>query len=370
MRRLEKAFKFIHRFEVSLFLGWILAIHAFEAVILPSLQLPTQLLSQFSLKSRLWEIWAASSDGPLYMDVARNGYLHESRTIFPLWPILIRVLGTSPALAKLAAIALTFIFIILFSNLIKKLGYSKSSKETLIAFLLLPSSFLLAATLSEPLFLALAAATFMFSERKKFGWAAICAGLASGTRVVGIILTIYLAIKLWEAGPKTLARNFWILFISPMGFLLYALFLKITLGDFALFYKDQTGWGRSLGLQAIQNFILEQINVVGQILGPFKPIPVNLMHFLLLFFLIFLAVISFKKLGRALWIYSVAVIALPLASGTTVAISRYLLAAFPLFLPFGQFLQKHKFIFYFYLFFAMLFQSYLLIRFFNFEVAD
>jgi len=289
----------IGRFEVLLFLGWLAAIHIFELITLPSLPTPTQLLAQFSLTERLLEIWVSGGDSAHYMLIAKNGYAAESRTLFPLWPLVIKILGASPATAKIAATGLTLVFLIIFAKFIKKLGQSKSLPEILIAFLVFPSSFLLTAPLSEPLYIVLAVITFILGERKKFVPAAFFAALASGTRPIGIVLTLYLGLKLLQGGFKVLKKYWWTLVVSPSGLVFYALFLQVTLGDFALFYKDQlTGWGRSISFGSLQNLFSEQMIIINQILGPVKPVPINLLHFGLIFFFIFLACISFKRLNK------------------------------------------------------------------------
>lgn len=355
---------------VAIFFGWLTAVHLLEAIILPSLQVPTQILSSLSLRERFINIWSSSADTAHYLLIAQNGYELANKTLFPLWPIVLWLFGANPLVAKILAILATLAFLLFFAKLIKNLGFGKDTETIILSLIVFPASFLLLAPMSEPLYMMLTVITFLLAEKRDFTKAAIFAAAASATRSVGLLLTLYLAIKILKNGKATFRKLWWTLLVSPLGFIAYSLYLQLKFGDFAIFYKDQLGWGRSLGLSPIANLFNETYTTFLQIIGPVKPNPINFLHFGLIFFFVFLAYFAFKRLNRALWVYSVLAIIVPLASGTSVAISRYLLSAFPLFIPLGVFLRKHKTIFYFYLIFSILFQSILLIRFLNFEVAD
>lgn len=356
--------------EISIFLGWVLAIHLMELIILPSLIVPTQLLSNLTLSQRLINIWSSSSDTAHYLLIAQNGYESGNKTLFPLWPIILKIVGANPLSAKIISMFLTFAFFLILIKIIKNLNYHKHTELIILSLISFPSSFMLLSPMSEPLYLLLTALIIFFAEKKRFVYAAIFASLAAATRSIGILLTLYLAIRIIQQGKSTIKKFWWTLLISPLGFILFALYLQFTFGDFALFYKEQAAWGRSIGLSSLQNLTNETYSTFRQIFEPFKPVPINLLHFGLIFFFIFLAVNAYRKMNKGLWLYCCFSIIIPLASGTSVALTRYLLAAFPLFIPLGGFFQKHKTAFYVYLFTSILFQSILIIRFFNFEVAD
>lgn len=356
------------KLALAIFFGWLVAIHLFELIVFPSMFHPNEVLSSATLIQRFVLIWTNNADTAHYMAIARSGYVGENASFFPLWPIIIRILGSSPLVAKVVACLFTFIFIVLLGRLVSILGYSKIKEETIFVFLAFPSSFLLLAPFSEPLFLPLCALTFILAEKKKLFLAALVAALASAARPVGVVLTLYLAVKLLEGGLPALKKYWWILLISPLGLVMYSLYLFLTFGDFTLFWTDQTaGWGREIGLRSFPKLISECMEVVRQVLGPYKPPPINFLQVAVIPFTLFLGVISFKKISKSLWIYSLLVVIIPLSSGTYLATLREILAAFPLFIPFTNFLVRRKALLYSYLFLAMLFQSLLLIRFFNFE---
>ncbi|MEK7581061.1 MAG: hypothetical protein AAB512_02140 [Patescibacteria group bacterium] len=356
------------RVAFTLFIGWFVAIHLFELVVFPSMFHPNEVLSSVTLTQRFTLIWTNNADTAHYMAIAKNGYVGENAAFFPLWPLTIRVLGSSPVVAKIVASLFTFLFVILLGRLVSILGYSRIKEQVLLIFLAFPSSFLLLGTFSEPLFLPLTALTFILTEKKYIGFAAFVAALASATRPVGIVLTFYLALKIAQGGFPSLKKYWWTLLVSPLGLVFYALYLFLAFGDFTLFWTDQTaGWGRQIGLHSFPKLMLDSAEVVRQVFGPVKPPPINFLQVAVIPFTAFLGVLSFKKINKPMWIYSMLLILIPLSSGTYLASLREILAAFPLFIPFADFLAKRKTFLYLYLFLAILFQSLLLIRFFNFE---
>lgn len=353
---------------LTLFIGWILAIHLFEIIVFPSMMNPNQVLSSATLTERFTLIWTTNADTGHYMAIAKNGYFGESQAFFPLWPLVIKILGSTPIVAKIAACFFTFLFVVFFARLISILGYSKIKEEVILIFLAFPSSFLLTAPFSEPLFLSLTALTFVLVEKKRFVVAALIAALASAARPVGIVLTLYLALRLYGNGVPTLKKYWWTLLISPLGLVLYSIYLFVVFGNFTLFWSAQTsGWGRQMGASSFIKLFRESMEVILQIVGPYKPVPINLLQVAVIPFAIFLAIIAFKKINKPMWIYSVLMVIIPFSSGTYLASLREILAAFPLFIPFAIFLIKRKALFYLYLFLAILFQALLLIRFFNYE---
>ena len=353
--------------EVSIFLSWILAIHIFELIVLPSMIVPTQVLSNLTLTQRLVGIWTTGADSIHYMNLAQTGFTPSAAPFFPLWPIIIRVLGANPITIKITVGILTFLFIFLFSKLMENLGYGKVRKEAIVAFLAFPVSFMLLAAMTEPLFLVLAVTTFLFAEKRRFLAAAIFAALASATKLFGIVLTLYLFLKIMEGGFSNFKKWWWILLISPMGLIIYSLYLHFAFGDFLLLYKSSAGWGRHLGISAIGALFNESRDLIFQLVGPVKPLAMNLIQFGSILFFLAILVISYKKINKALWIYSFLSVALPLASGTFQGIPRYILPAFPLFMTFGAYLSKNTGQYYLYIFLSLLLQSIIIIRFFNFE---
>ena len=361
--------RFLDQTEVKIFLGWAVAIHLFELIFLPSMIIPAQILSNLTLTQRLLQVWTTNADTAHYMLIAKEGYASANPAFFPMLPIVLKIFGANPVSSKIISLLLALIFIIVLKKLIGLFKYSKYSQEITFYFLVFPASFLLVAPFSETLYLPLSALAIYFAEKRDFAKASIFMAFATATRMIGLVLVFYLFLKIIEKGVNQLAKWWWTLLVAPLGIILIGVYFQITRGNFLLFYSGHSGWGRSLGISNLEHLILESKELVLQIFGPVKPVSINLIHFGAIFFFIFLAAIAFKKISKPLWIYCLLTIIVPLMSGTYSGTPRYLLAAFPLFIPLAKYLENRKALMYVYIFLTIFIQAIFLIRFFNFEVA-
>ncbi|HEX2910202.1 MAG TPA: glycosyltransferase family 39 protein [Chloroflexia bacterium] len=194
---------------LSIFLGWRLglALLSFAAALLiPAIKRGStapytpQGLSPFL--ERLLGVWT-HWDGEWFLYVSHVGYRPgESTTpFFPLYPILVRVLATLLAgnyelagvLVSIVAAAATFVLL----YLLVKHDYGREVGEYSVLYLaVFPTSFFLAASYSEGLFLALALGAFLAVRRYHNWWlAGLLVGLAAITRNMGILLLLPLG---WE----------------------------------------------------------------------------------------------------------------------------------------------------------------------------
>ena len=360
---------FLKRPEVELFLGWLTAVHIFQMIVFPSLMIPTQVLANYALKTRMIQIWSSSADTAHYIQVALNGYSRESFVFFPLWPLILKLFHADPLISKVISCILTLIFLVLFAKLIRLWNFKIALPEILLIYIAFPFSIMLLMPMSEPLYLVLATGGILAAERKRYFTSAMLIALATATRMIGVVLVVYFLLKLISDGKAVLKKYWLAILISPLGIVIYSLYLQIVYGDFSLFYKQETQWNRSLGLQSLQKLFQESTDIIMQIVGSYKPVPINLLHFGSVFLFLVLALYAYKKLNIAAWIYCILSITIPLLSGTFLGVPRYLLAAFPLFIPFGMFLRNHKILYFSYIALSFMFQSYLLIRFFNFEMV-
>lgn len=360
---------FFDSLVTQLFGGWFLAIHAFEVLILPSLIVPTQILSQYSLTDRFVQVWSTSADTLYYMTIAQSGYSSTSPVFFPLWPLVIRAVGAHPLTAKFVACGCTFLFLSVFIRLIRHWGYAKSGREILLSFIAFPFSFFLLTPMSEPLYLLLLALLFWNVEKRQWKKAALFAALASATRMIGIVASIYFVLALFSAGRKEVKKWWYTMIISPLGLVFYGIYLHLTKGSFLMFYTDETKWERSLGMNSLTRLITASVEIIKHTVGPFKPHPIDLLHFGAVLFFMVLLIFSLKKVSKSMVLYCCLSIFIPMASGTFLGVPRYLLSVFPLFMPFGSWLATHKIWYFAFLALGFMLQSYLLIRFFNYEMV-
>jgi hypothetical protein len=156
--------------------------------------LRTDLFSHYFVNP--WFQWDTIS----YLGIAIRGYRPDASIAFmPLYPWLIRF--TAPLFAGnylLAALVLSTIFcaaaLILMYELFAAYYLQAIARDAVVMFLTFPTAFFLLAGYTESLFLLLVSGFWILARRKHWLWAAVCAGLASLTRLQGVILS---AVMLW-----------------------------------------------------------------------------------------------------------------------------------------------------------------------------
>jgi Gpi18-like mannosyltransferase len=198
--------------------------------------------------------------------------------------------------------------------------------------LIFPTAFFFNTVYTESIFLFITLLTFFFTFKKDYLKAGIFGFLVALTRVNGILILVpvlyeFLADKtnnfkniksIFEEKNFLKFAALFLVVLAPLGFLAYH---HIAFGDFWAFFNVQDAWGRSFALNgdhfvfgtsaAVSNFILD---------------------LLLVSFAIIVSIVALIKLRVSYGLYMLAVIALPLSTGTTASIGRYILVLFPMYI--------------------------------------
>lgn len=139
-----------------------------------------------------WFQWDTLS----YMQISILGYdAKSSNTAFmPLYPMLMRAIapltfGDHLFAGLLISTVFFLIALILFYELVAEMYRPDVAWRSVIALVVFPTSFFLLAAYTEALFLALVLACWYLARHKHWVWAAIFGGLATLTRLQGVILT-------------------------------------------------------------------------------------------------------------------------------------------------------------------------------------
>lgn len=199
-----------------------------------------------------WLRW----DSGWYLDIARRGYWLDPQThlgsvaFFPLYPLLMRVLGqiigSIPAaglvisnLAFAAALALLY-------DLTARRAGRDVARRTLLFLCVFPFSVFFSAVYTESLFLLLVVLSFWLAERGRWWWSGTAGLLCALTRSVGVALgpalfLLYLNQRSWnwrKVSPDLLASA-----LIPLGTALYMGYLGVRFGDPLAFAKGTlAGW--------------------------------------------------------------------------------------------------------------------------------
>lgn len=283
----------------------------------------------------------ANWDGGHYLGIA-DGYDEKFQyAFFPFYPLLInfvsKLTGSVLTAGILISIVSSFLAINLFYQLIILEFGKQNGERGLLAILFFPMSFYLLTVYSEALFLLLSIATFLFVRKKNLFLATVAASLAGATRFTGLAVVFSLFVHLYVTRQLTLKN--WFVFLAPLGFLIYCIYLYVHTGDPLYFIRAENYWNRSLVIpgSAIVHSLKELV-FSGLLIKNFS----GLLDLLFTVFGIALVWKVWRSLGIDYAIYSGVSLALPLFSPTLLAIPRYLLTIFPIFMVMT--LYKNKFV--------------------------
>lgn len=300
-------------------------------------------------------------DGVHYLAIASNGYTTEGRFL-PLFPLLVGIMlypiSLITEIKPYGSLVFWTSFILsntfFFASLyyLKKLlefDYSEKLVNRVIASLLVfPTSFFFVAIYTESLFLLLTVLVFLNLRQQKWYAASVFAMLLSITRLPGVLILIPVLYEFFRnefSGslqeffkPKRIAPLLWFAMI-PVPLLLYAYFNFVTWGD-PLHFVNAHG---SLGNGRAVSGIVFPLVTLYRYLQIFLTVSIHQYEFwvaVIEFFSLLIASTGLflawlHKVRPSYLLFAVAVLSLPLLSGTLTGFPRYVLLAFPVVIGFG-----------------------------------
>lgn len=297
---------------------------------------------------RLIDVWARWDSG-WYMSVIREGYtlrgdlnqVQSNVSFFPLYPFAVRALTwpVPPDLRRdvvivLAGALLSTLMLLAASLLLYRLALELTDRRevaqrTIRYLLLFPTAFIFSALYTEATFLFFAVAAFFAAHRRAWGWAAVAAALLALTRHVGILALpalIWLYFDSIDWQPRRVGRGLLWLLLVPTGLLLHLTWLYQLTGDFLAPIRVQQSYDRTLSWPW-QTW-----------LNPINPnmAMTPLERFFVLLFL-FCAVVALVRLpSPGYGLYALALIGVPLFTGTLYGTLRFIMVAFPVYIILAQ----------------------------------
>ena len=230
------------------------------------LQYVTMILSHLILNggldlAALWEMavrrLTTPGDAERYLDIAKNGYVAEGENainlvFYPLYPLLIRLLGLATGSLPAAAVIISQISYaaasVLWYELILLDGGRRQAWDGVLLMGLYPFSIFAMGIFTEGLFLLLTIGCLLALRKRKFVWAGCVGFLAALTRTQGVLLLIPAACELlilrfggekrrWKPGDLSVL-------LIPGGFLTYLLINYLLHGNWTQFlvYEAAAPW--------------------------------------------------------------------------------------------------------------------------------
>ena len=279
-----------------------------------------------------------------HLRIAAQGYApHDGSTVyFPLYPMLIRLLGTLFAgnylLAALVISNLAFagVLFCLYRLTERQLGGTGARRSTLY-LAIFPTAFFFLAAYTESLFLLLTLAAFLSAHEKRWWLAGLLGLLASLTRLQGVVLVaplLYMYLRDRDFRPRRVRPDVLGPLIVPLGAVLFIAYQHLILGSSPLLNTYQT--------RLYAQFVLPWDNIIAtcqKILSPEGTL-INVLNLTMMGVFLAMTVLSFRGLPREYGIYMAVTMLVLLLRRTTlqpmVSMSRYVLVLFPAFILWGR----------------------------------
>jgi hypothetical protein len=202
----------------------------------------------------VWGRW----DAVHYIDVATQGYQGTDMAFFPLYPLLIKIIGALAGNHLIAGLLISnaaFFFGLLFLYKLVEREYDRAVARRAIFYIsIFPSAVFFSAVYTESLFFMLTVASFYYMRSRKWWVAGAIGLLAAMTRVEGVLLTVPFAIEWFsqygpalKKGSADLVRAATSLLagaLIPIGLLIYMGYLWVLIADPLYFSHVQAHWNR------------------------------------------------------------------------------------------------------------------------------
>lgn len=273
-------------------------------------------------------------DSYWYLDIAEKGYyLRGEKDIanvvfFPLYPFLIKMMtplaGGNPVLSGWMVSSLfLFLAAVMLVRLTQRFHPEIDPLLPVMFLLIYPTAFRLNAVYSESLFLFLSLSMVYYARARKFLFASIFAALASATRIAGLFLCVLLLVEFIQSqGWKSLfSKRVWPLVLAPSGAFGFFLYHWMAFGDFFLYLRIQSNWGRDFEFAATDYVVRN---------SPYLINMVNDMFFTMLSIVV--GILALKRLRLSYGIYMLVSMGIALSTGTLLAVGRYSMMLFPIYL--------------------------------------
>jgi hypothetical protein len=300
-------------------------------------------------------------DTTWYLDLARNGYAYDlgqvgevftNLAFFPVLPGLMAAalaVGVNPFWAALVVANVAFLgALVAFRALSADRLDERTADLATWALALFPPAVAASQAYTEGIALLLAVAAGLAAWRGRWLLAGLAVAGAALTRPTGILVAVLVAMLAWQAGrpgrPRRLA-----LAVGP-GLAAFAAFLawmQVARGSWGLPFQAQRAWDRGEVILGLVTVLPGEIAAaVGRVVSLDVGVSwVAVVRDLLAgaLYVVLLVALARREGWRSPWVvYSLLVVALPVASGTVTSLARIGLVAFPLAWPAAHWLGADR----------------------------
>ncbi|MGP6191920.1 MAG: mannosyltransferase family protein [Vulcanimicrobiaceae bacterium] len=287
----------------------------------------------------VWGRW----DAVHYLDIARRGYVGTDMAFFPLFPLLIAVVGRfvgNDLIAGLLVSNAAFFFGLLFFYKLVEHQYNRAVAHRAIFYIsIFPTAVFFSAVYTESLFFALTVASFYYIREHSWLAAGALGALAALTRVEGILLVVPYAIEVFSPG----AARSWLhsfasrgravkivvgLLLIPAGLGLYMTWLWILNGDPLYFSHVQSHWDRHLAFPWVS--VMHSFKEISHADAALT-VANQVLELLFTALMLGLLLAGFRRLRPSFSAYMALSILVPMSTSSLMSMPRFALVLFPMF---------------------------------------
>jgi len=273
-------------------------------------------------------------DSYWYLDIVENGYyLKTDNTLsnvafFPLYPILIKILGTIflgnfVIAGWMLSMGFLLCAVVYFYKLVKEFHPDIDPEWPILFMLVFPTAFFFNIVYTESLFLFLTLGCFYYAFRKQFWLAGAFAFFGALAHSNGIFLALPILWEIWRTyGWKSIFTPKIIpVFLPVLATASFFAYTALKFHDLFLFFKLESAWGRSFTPNKDHFIFFSHPAIIN--------FSIDLFFTILIIAVIFLV---YKKLSPLYALSMSATVLAALTSGTLMSIGRYSLVLFPMFI--------------------------------------
>lgn len=302
-------------------------------------------------------VWA-NFDGRHFLSIATEGYQRTNFAYFPLYPLLISLLGkiipvSDIVLGILVSLVSYFLAMMMIFKIIR-LDYKKEIAYLSLGLLsFFPLSFFYHSVYADSLFLMLTVSSFYFARKGNWWLSGLFCGLSTATRLSGIALIPALFVEWYlqnqdkkDLKSRLIRECMPSLILGSLGFLGYLAYLQIQFGDFSLFQKSFSAWGQN-GLVFPLQVVWRYIKIFFSVNPSLLIFWIAILEFLTLILYSAISIYVFKKVRKSYGVFMMILLLLVTFTGTFAGTPRYGLHLFPLFLGLALIISKRRMFRYF-----------------------
>ena len=291
----------------------------------------------------VWGRW----DAEHYLNIARNGYSGTEFAFFPLYPLLIRIVGTFTGSYLIAGLiisnAASFLGMLYLYKLVEHEFNRHVAQRATFYVSIFPTAIFFSAVYSESLFFFLTVASFYYVRERRWLLAGIFGFLAALTRSEGVLLAVPLFIE-WLIAAKDGGREFfryvWSdvvqpligMALVPLGLAAYMAYLWVLAGDPLKFSHVQAHWGRHFAppWTSVWNTIEKMLHA-----HTTQTVANDSLELAFTLLMVVVLLAGLRRLRLSYIAYMTLSIAIPLCTSSLMSMPRFALVLFPLFALFG-----------------------------------